>query len=166
MRRSRRKQGNWPKRRRLKRRKPRGNERKSFNKSRSQGSEDRHHRGWSWFPSCPRRGDCDACGTAIGNCEHENKGDGRHVRRQTMVAERNRPCSGGLRFFTGLAWRWRCIRAASPRLFQESFEISATSRTSKSAERTNQSRRRSDDRQIRGFGNQNQDVCRPCSETN
>src|SRR5205823_13636077 len=98
--------------------------------------------------------------------QHENESDGRPVGRETVAARGNRPRARRLRHVAGLAGRWRRLWAEAEGLFQESFETGPASCVAESTERTNQSRRRSDNRQIRGAGNQNEGVCRSCPETN
>src|SRR6266436_4565288 len=147
-------------------RRQRRNERESFNESRGEGSEDRHHRGWSWLASRSRCGGRDTRSAAFGFSEYENKGRSRHVGRKTVAAKRNGPRTRRLCCIANLAGRRRRLWAKAARLLQESFQISPTPGIAKSSERANQSRRRPDDRQICRFGNQNQDVCRSCPETN
>src|SRR5438045_3308212 len=78
--------------------------------------------------------------------ERKNEGDGRYVGRETLEAKRNGTRARRLRFVSDLAWRWRRFWAASARLFQKSFEIGSAAGVAKSAERTDQSGRRFNDR--------------------
>src|SRR5262249_6200353 len=104
-------------RRSLKPRRVRRSERKSFDQSRCQGSEDRHRRRWPWFASRSRRCGRNARRTAFRFREHENESDRRHVRREAVAAKRNWPRTRRLRFVADLARRWRSLWTARARLF-------------------------------------------------
>src|ERR1700738_4188378 len=161
-RRSRRQRKNRRRRKKLKRR--RSDERKSFEQSRSERSEDRHHRRRSRDAGCSRCGGGDARSATIRFREHKNESGSRYVGRKTVAAERNRAGTRRLRCLADLAQRRRRLWAEAARLFQESFEIAPPPRISESAERTHYGRRCFDHRQVWGRGDTNTIFCRSCEE--
>src|ERR1700730_14728288 len=91
-------------------RRQRRNERESFNQSRCERSEDRHHRGWSRFAGCARCRSRDARSEAFRFGEHENKSRSRYVGCKTVAAKRNGTRAGRLRRIADLARRRRRLR--------------------------------------------------------
>src|SRR5205085_11026019 len=83
------------------------NERKSFNSSGREGSEDRADREFAWNTGASRCGRGDARGAPFRLGEYEIEGGREPFRRETVAAKRNGPCSRRLQVVGDLAW-WRC----------------------------------------------------------
>src|SRR5438105_5361916 len=101
------------------------NERKSFNSSGREGSEDRADREFAWDTGASRCGRGNARSAPFRLGEYEIEGGREPFRRETVATKGNGPCAGRLQIVGDLAWWRRRLRTEAARLLEENFKDTA-----------------------------------------